>query len=109
MKRGKRGKELNRDSLPHSHSLLGVIETLDCAEEIRQRVLRVAANEREEDPRSEQRRLGVPALLGEICPDWSAAGRQEQEQGSGEEGRPEHSDNQRRFDDTKTTVLRVGR
>lgn len=56
-------------------------------------MLRVAANEREEDPRSEQRRLGVPALLGEICPDWSAAGRQEQEQGSGEEGRPKHRDN----------------
>lgn len=60
-------------------------------------MLGVAANKCEEDPWSEQRRLGVPALLGEICPDRSAAGRQQEEQGSGEEGRPVHRENHGRF------------
>lgn len=84
-------------NLPYSHTLLGIVKTVDGAEEIRQRVLGVAANECEEDPRSEQRRLGVPALLREISPDRNAAGRQQEEQGNGEEGRPTHRDNKRKI------------
>lgn len=81
---------------PHRHPLLGVVEPLDGAQEIRQRGLRVPADESEEDPRSQQRRLGVPAFLGEISPDWRAAGRQQQQQQGGPEegGRLAH---RRRF------------
>lgn len=84
-------------NLPYSHTVLWIVKTVDGAEEIRQRVLGVAANECKEDPRSEQRRLGVPALLREISPDRNAAGRQQEEQDNGEEGRPTHRDNKRRI------------
>lgn len=43
-------------------------------------MLRVSADEGEQDPRSEQRRLGVPALLRKIAPGWKAPGAEEQEQ-----------------------------
>lgn len=49
---------------------------------------RVAADQRDDDPRSEERRLGAPALLGEISP---ARARQENEQQGGQQrGDPGH-------------------
>lgn len=46
-------------------------------------MLRVSADEGEQDPRSEQRRLGVPALLGKIPPGRNAPGGEEQEEQDG--------------------------
>ncbi|TNN70399.1 hypothetical protein EYF80_019425 [Liparis tanakae] len=43
-------------------------------------------DEREEDPRSEERGLGAPALLRKVCPSRSAAGQQQDKQGGGEAG-----------------------
>lgn len=49
---------------------------------------RIAADQRDDDPRSEEWRLGAPVLLGEISP---ARARQENEQqGRQQRGDPEH-------------------
>lgn len=56
-------------------------------------MLGVPADEGEEDPRSEERRLGVPALLRKISPGRNAAGQEQEEQGGGEAGEPVHCDN----------------
>lgn len=53
---------------PKRNAVLRVIEALNSSEEQRQRVRRVAADQCDDDPRSEERRLGAPALLGEISP-----------------------------------------
>lgn len=55
-------------------------------------MLRVSANEGEEDPRSEERRLGAPALLREVSPSRTGAGEEQEEQGGGEAGEPGHGD-----------------
>lgn len=55
-------------------------------------MLGVPADEGEENPGGEERRLGVPALLGEISPSRTAGGQEQEEQGGGEAGEPEHRD-----------------
>lgn len=81
--------------LPQSHSLLGVVEALDGAEEVGQRVLGVPADECEEDAGREQRGLGAPALLREVRASGSAAaGQQQGEQGGGEAGESGHGGGQ---------------
>lgn len=52
-------------------------------------MLRVSADEGEKDPRGEQRRLGVPALLRKIPPGRTAPGQEQEQQDSG----GGHSDN----------------
>lgn len=94
-----------RINLPQSHTLLGIVEALDSTEEIRQRVLRVPADEREEDPRSEERGLGAPALLRKVCPSRSAAGQQQDKQGGGEAGERVHCGTKLR----NTTEANLGR
>lgn len=56
-------------------------------------MLGVSADEGEQDPRSEQRRLGVPALLRKIPPRRTAPAEEQEEQGSGAAGVTAHSDN----------------
>lgn len=72
-------------NLPESHPLFRVVEALDSAQEIGQGVLRVSADERNENPGSEERRLGAPALLRKVSPGRSAAVGQEQEEQRGAE------------------------
>lgn len=67
-------------------------------------MLRVPADEGEQDPGSEKRRLGAPALLGEISPGRSAAG-QEQE----EAGEPVHRGNNLTIIKTTQTINLGGR
>lgn len=56
-------------------------------------MLGVSADEGEQEPRSEQRRLGVPALLRKIPPARTAPGEEREEQDSGPVGVTVHSDN----------------
>lgn len=49
---------------------------------------RVAADQRDDDPRSEELRLGAPALLGEISP--ARAQQEDVQQGKQQRGDPEH-------------------
>lgn len=75
---------------PHCDAVLGVVQALDGAEDMRERVLRVAAHQREQHARSQQGRLGVPALLREI-PQTQAE--HEQRRGGGEQQRvPVHGE-----------------
>lgn len=78
---------------PESHAFLGIIETFNCAKEIRQRVLGVSADEGEKDPRRKQWRFGVPALLRKVPPGRTAPGQEQEEQHSGPVGGSVHSDN----------------
>lgn len=56
-------------------------------------MLRIPADEGEEDPWGEERRFGVPALLRKISPGRNAAGHEQEEQSGGEASMPVHSDN----------------
>uniref|UniRef100_A0A4W6FQY6 Uncharacterized protein n=1 Tax=Lates calcarifer TaxID=8187 RepID=A0A4W6FQY6_LATCA len=64
--------------------LPSIVEALNGTEEIRQRVFGVSADEGEEDPGSEKRGLGAPALLRKISPGWTAAGQEQEEHNDGE-------------------------
>lgn len=83
------------NNLPQSHAVFRIVEALNGTEEIRQRVLGVSADEGEENPRSEKRRLGAPALLRKISPGRTAAGLQQEEQGGGEAGGSVHGSEKR--------------
>lgn len=73
---------------PKRNAILRIIEALNSSEEQRQRVRRVAADQCDDDPRSEERRLGAPALLVEISP---ARGQQKKgQQDKQKRGDPEH-------------------
>lgn len=68
--------------------MLRIIEALNSSQEQRKGVRRVAADQRDGDPRSEERRLGAPVLLGEISP---ARGQQKKgQQDKQKRGDPEH-------------------
>lgn len=54
---------------------------------------RVAADQRDDDPRSEQRGLGAPALLGEISP--ARARQEDEQQGRQQRGDPGHGRGER--------------
>lgn len=56
-------------------------------------MLGVSADEGEQEPRSEQRRLGAPALLRKIPPGRTAPGEEREEQESGPVGVTAHSHN----------------
>lgn len=56
-------------------------------------MLGVSADEGEQEPRSEQRRLGVPALLRKIPPGRTAPAQEQEEQDSGAVGVTVHSHN----------------
>lgn len=56
-------------------------------------MLRIPADEGEEDPWGEERRFGVPALLRKISPGRNAAGHEQEEQSGGEASMPVHYDN----------------
>lgn len=77
---------------PHSHAVLGVAEALDGAEDMRERVLGVPAHQREQHARSQQGRLGAPALLREIPrpgPEYQqrrGGGQQQRDPGHGDTG-----------------------
>lgn len=81
------------NNLPQSHTVLGIVEALNGTEEIRQRVLGVSADEGEEDPGSEERRLGAPALLRKISPGRNAAGQEQEERGGREASEAVHCGN----------------
>lgn len=49
-------------------------------------MLGVSADQGQEDPGSEERRLRAPALLRKISPDRTAAGQEQEEQGGGKAG-----------------------
>lgn len=75
---------------PHSDAVLGVVKAVDGSEDMRERVLRVAAHQRKQHAWSHQRRLGVPAFLREITP---TQGENEQRRGGGEQQRaPVHGE-----------------
>lgn len=73
---------------PQRGAVLRVVEALDGSQEQRQRVRRVAADQRDDDPGSEERRLGAPALLGEIPP--TRARQENEQQGGQQRGDPGH-------------------
>ncbi len=50
----------------------------------------VSADEGEQDPGSEERRLGVPALLRKVSPGRTAAGQERQQQDGGRAGETVH-------------------
>lgn len=50
----------------------------------------VSADEGDEHPRSEERRLRVPALLRKVSPRGTAAGQEPDEQRGAEAGEPVH-------------------
>lgn len=75
---------------PESHAVFGVVEALNSPQEVRQRVLRVPADQRNMNPRSEERRLGAPALLREISAGGAVAAQQQEERHGGEAGGPVH-------------------
>lgn len=84
------------NNLPQSHTVLGIVKALNSTEKIWQRGFRVSADEGEENPGSEERRLGVPAFLRKVSPDWTAAGQEQWEQDGGEAGESVHRDNKLR-------------
>lgn len=64
---------------PYTHAVFGVVEAVDGAEDLRERVRGVAAHQREQHPRREQRGLRAPALLREITAHRTAPEQQHKE------------------------------
>lgn len=62
---------------------------------------RVAAHQRDDDPGSEERRLGAPALLREVSP--TRARQENAQQGRQQRGDPEHGRGEKRCVVTRRT------
>lgn len=73
-------------ALPKRNAFLRVVQALDGSEDVRQGMGRVPADESNDDPRSQQRRLGTPALFGEVTENRAGNGQQTQET----QNNPEH-------------------
>lgn len=75
-----------KNDLPECKTVLRIIQALNVSQEMRQGMGRISADESNDDPRSQKRRLRTPALFGKVTENRAGNVQQTQET----QNNPEH-------------------